>query len=220
MNLKLLGAVALAAACLAAGYALGIGPFRPPLELDHERFYSIKAEIRATPTPIIVFGDSIVRGATLPAALCGYPVVNAGVVGASVGYFQRHAEELLGSTHPAMIILAVGINDASPMAAREFQSSYRKVVASLSRVAPIAVATITPVRDGTGSEGYDATLIPSLNDAIRTTPNTKAVIDLNEPLSAANWTTDGIHLGSAGYDLWTNALIDGISNALGCAKSR
>jgi hypothetical protein len=218
MNLKLLGAIALPAACLAASYLLGRGPFEPELELNHERFYSIKAEIKEKPTSVIVLGDSIVQGAILPNALCGYPVVNAGVVGAAVEYFQHHAAELLGPSHPRLIVLAVGINNASPKAGKQFQSNYRKTVSSLSRVAPVAVATITPVRSGKGSEGYDPTLVPKLNDVIKTTPNATAVIDLNEPLSGANWTTDGIHLGSAGNELWTRAMVDGVGNVLACAK--
>jgi hypothetical protein len=219
MNIKLLGAVALPAACLAASYLLGLGPFEPELELNHERFYSIKAEIKKTPNAVIVFGDSIVQGAVLPNALCGYPVVNAGVVGAAVEYFQHHAAELLGLSRPRLIVLAVGINNASPIAGKQFQSHYREIVSSLSRVAPVAVATITPVRSGTGSEGYDPTMVPKLNDVIKkTTPNAKAVIDLNEPLSGANWTTDGIHLGSAGNELWTRAMVDGVENVLACAK--
>lgn len=207
-----------ATACVVAGYMVAQWPFEPDLELNHERFYSIKALIRKTPNPIIIFGDSIVQGAPLPPTLCGHPIINGGVVGAAVGYFQRHAAELLGSSHPKLTVLAVGINNASPIAGRQFQESYRETVASLSRVAPVAVATITPVRSGTGSVDYDATLIPGFNNAIKATPNTLAVIDLNEPLSGANWTTDGIHLGHAGYDLWTHAMVNGVRNALGCAN--
>ena len=82
----------------------------------------------------------------------------------------------------------------------------------------MAVATITPVRGGKGSEGYDPTLIPTLNDVIKTIPNTKTVIDLNEPLSGADWTTDGIHLGAAGSALWTKAMVDGVRRVLDCTN--
>lgn len=216
MNLKLFGAVALLAACLAASYSFGLFPFEPDLELNHARFYSIKNEIGRTPHAVIVLGDSIVEGATLPDALCGYPIVNAGVVGAGIEYFQRHATELLGPAHPRLIVLAVGINNANPIAEKQFRLNYQKTVASLAGVAPVAVATITPVRSGRGSEGYDATLVPKLNDIIKTTPNAMAVIDLNGPLSGANWTSDGIHLGSAGNELWTKAMVDGVRDILNC----
>src|SRR5512136_3036873 len=35
--------------------------------------------------PIIVLGDSITEASTLPRSLCGHPVVNAGLSGASTG---------------------------------------------------------------------------------------------------------------------------------------
>jgi lysophospholipase L1-like esterase len=44
----------------------------------------------------------------------------------------------------------------------------------------------------------------------------KAVIDLNAPLSGANFTTDGVHLNPAGYELWTSKILNGIEAALGC----
>jgi lysophospholipase L1-like esterase len=47
------------------------------------------------------------------------------------------------------------------------------------------------------------------------TPNIKAVIDLNAPLSGANFTTDGVHLNPAGYALWRSKIFNGIEAALG-----
>jgi lysophospholipase L1-like esterase len=214
---KALGAFVVAlAVVLSTLYARLVWPFESRLELSHERFYAVKAEVSRKPNSVIVFGDSLVEGATLPKSICGYAVVNAGVVGATVRYFEHHASELLDSSHPRLIVLAVGINDASPATGPQFSSRYQKTVALLSRTAPVAVATITPVRRGNGSTLYDGELVPKFNDVIRATPNVKAVIDLNKPLSAANWTTDGIHLGAEGYALWTKAMVEGVSEALGC----
>jgi hypothetical protein len=214
---KPLGAIVIAAAIaiVSVGYAMDL---ESELELSHERFYAIKVEIRQTPDAVIVLGDSIVQGATLPKSICGHALVNAGVVGAAIEYFERHAAELLGLSRPILIVLAVGINNASPKMAKQFRLRYQKTVASLSRVAPVAVATITPVRSGNGSIGYNAKLVPGINDAIKTTPDVRAVIDLNKPLSSANWTTDGIHFGPEGYALWTQTLLEGVSGALGCTK--
>lgn len=214
---KLLGAIVLTAAILFVSVEQAIS-LEADLELSHERFYAIKSEIGQRSDAVIVFGDSIVQGAEFPAAICGHAVVNAGVAGAAVEYFERHAANLLGTSHPKLIVLAVGINNASPRMATQFRLHYQRIVASLSRAAPVAVATITPVRSGNGSIGYAADLVPSLNDAIRKTPKVSAVIDLNTPLAGANWTTDGIHLGPEGYALWTQALLKGVNNVLGCTK--
>lgn len=222
MNRKALGAitVAVATAFIGMSYTIHTGLFEPELELSLERFYTIKADIkRATDDSVIMFGDSIVEGAPLPKLICGHAVINAGVTGAAIGYFERHAAELLGSAHPRLIVLAVGINNASASAAKRFRSHYYETVALLSRVSPVAVATITLVRSGAGSIGYDPALVPSLNAVISATPNVRLVIDVNEPLSSANFTTDGIHLGEAGYSLWMKAMMGGIGQILACART-
>jgi hypothetical protein len=103
-----------------------------------------------------------VEGAPLPKLICGHAVVNAGVTGASIEYFERHAAELLGSSRPRLLVLAVGINNASPTAAKEFQSHYQETVASLSHTAAVVVAIVTPLRNGAGSVGYDTKLVQRL----------------------------------------------------------
>ena len=67
--------------------------------------------------------------------------------------------------------------------------------------------------------GYDANLVPRLNEMIKAAPRIRGVIELNAPLSNANLTTDGIHLATEGYALWMKAMIDGIGKAAGCKIS-
>jgi lysophospholipase L1-like esterase len=212
-------AVALAGGFIAATY-LGWLRSTAGLELSHERFFAVKAEIERTADSFIVLGDSIVEGALLPSTICGHAVVNAGVTGAAVEYFQRHADELLGTARPALIILAVGINDASADRAKRFRSNYEATVANLARRAPVAVATITSVRNGSAASAYDSKLVPRLNGVIATIPQVKTVIDVTTPLSDKNLTADGIHLSAEGYALWTKAIVDGVSAAFGCVPSK
>jgi lysophospholipase L1-like esterase len=199
-----------------------IWPFQ--LELDRERFFAVQAAIRDTPNPVIIFGDSIVQGAALPPKVCGVPLVNAGVRGAGIGYFLRHSAQLLGSSRPKLIVLAVGINNAAAKEGREvdFQNRYEQTVASLASIAPVVAATVTPIKEGhfVSSFGYDPQIVPALNRTILETPNIKAVIGLNAPLSGANFTTDGVHLNSAGYALWKGNILTGIEAALGCVQEQ
>src|SRR5215471_2138561 len=196
-----------------------IWPFQ--LELDRERFFAVQAAIRNAPDdPVIIFGDSIVQGAELPPKVCGLPLVNAGVRGAGIGYVLRHWAQLLGSSHPKLIVLAVGINNAAAKESREvdFQNRYEQAVASLASIAPVVAATVTPIREGyfVSSFGYDPQIVPALNRTILATPNIKAVIDLNAPLSGANFTVDGVHLTPSGYGFWRGKILRGIEAALGC----
>ena len=89
--LTLVGAIAVATKL--------IWPFQ--LELDRERFFAVQAAIRNAPNPVIIFGDSIVQGATLPSKVCGLPLVNAGVRGA--GGADGHAARTRRSSlaHPS-----------------------------------------------------------------------------------------------------------------------
>jgi hypothetical protein len=220
MKFKTIALIFISAALtlVVSGFAMGVWPFASKVELSQKRFLAIKAAIKQTPDSVIIFGDSIVQGAPLPNMICGHMVVNAGVTGAAIEYFNRHAAELLGSSRPRLIVLAVGINNASPTAAKQFQSHYQETVTSLYNAATVLVATITPVRSGAGSAGYDATLVQSLNAVIKATPSATDVIDLNSALSGANWTTDGIHFGPDGYALWTKTMVEGIRGVLGCAN--
>lgn len=197
-----------------------IWPFQ--LELNRERFFAVQASIRKAPNSVIIFGDSIVQGAALPSKVCGLPLVNAGVRGAGIGYFLRHSAQLLGSSRPRLIVLAVGINNAAAKENREvdFHNRYEQVIASLASIAPVVVATVTPIKEGyfVSSFGYEPQIVPALNRTILATPNVKAVVDLNAALSGANFTIDGVHLNAAGYALWTGAVLRGVEAALGCVQ--
>jgi lysophospholipase L1-like esterase len=199
-----------------------IWPFQ--LELDRERFFAVQGAIRSTPNPVIIFGDSIVQGAALPPKVCGLPLVNAGVRGAGIGYYLRHSAQLLGSSRPKLIVLAVGINNAAAKESRQvdFQNRYEQTVASLASIAPVVAATVTPIKEGyfVSSFGYDPQIVPALNRTILATPNVRSVIDLNAPLSGANFTVDGVHLNPAGYALWRRNIVKGIEAALGCAQQQ
>src|SRR5215831_7236547 len=212
--LTLVGAIAVATRL--------IWPIRP--ELDRERFFEVQAAIRDAANPVIILGDSIVQGAALPSKVCGLPLVNAGVRGAGIGYFLRHSAQLLGSSRPKSIVLAVGINNAAAKESREvdFQNRYEHAVASLASIAPVVAATVTPIREGyfVSSFGYDPQIVPALNRTILATPNVRSVIDLNASLSGANFTVDGVHLNPAGYALWRRNIVKGIEAALGCAQQQ
>ena len=194
--------------------------FQP--EHRRERFSAVQAAIQNIPDPVIIFGDSIVEEAALPPRVCGFVLVNAGIGGAGIAYFQRYSAQLLGSSRPKLIVLAVGINDAGPKTKSNFhfQDRYEQTVAFLASRAPIVVATITPIQEGiyVSKLGYNSQIIPALNRVILAVPNTTAVIDLNGPLSGTNFTTDGVHLNKAGYAVWTSAIVNGISAALGCIQ--
>jgi hypothetical protein len=63
----------------------------PSISASHEHFEArlavIRSQLSRVEKPIIVMGDSIVESALLPPSLCGHPIINAGVGGATIGFF-------------------------------------------------------------------------------------------------------------------------------------
>jgi hypothetical protein len=193
----------------------------PGPQADPQRYAVIRTEIdKAGDRPIVVFGDSIVQEAPLPRSLCGHTLINAGVGGATIAYFADHANALLGTTQPKLIVLAVGINDAWRTTRSDvratFDRNYRMVVQRLSALAPVVVATPTGIKDGAFAANYDPQYVAPINHTIRTVPGTAARIDLDMLFAPHNNTSDGIHLNDRGYEIWSKAIIGSIERELNC----
>jgi hypothetical protein len=88
--------------------------------------------------PIVVLGDSIVEGLTLPRSLCGHAIVNAGIGGASTAsHLGSVLKEALAAKRAALIIVSLGTNDAAvPMSVEQYRTNYRGLLAELDALAP------------------------------------------------------------------------------------
>src|SRR5260370_23981496 len=78
------------------------------------RQFVIQSTLERFPDPIVVLGDSIVEGSTLPRSLCSHAIVNAGIGGASTtsGLGTMLAKSL-GDRRAAMVIVSLGTDDAA-----------------------------------------------------------------------------------------------------------
>ncbi len=98
------------------------------------RLFVILAHIRQSrPGGILMVGDSNTEATLLPRTLCGLDVINAGIGGATVGTFQRATDELMTGAKPALVILAIGSNDAwasSHTSPEVFAQQYRYLLRS------------------------------------------------------------------------------------------
>lgn len=178
----------------------------PSPSASHEHFEArlavIRSQLSRAEKPIIVMGDSIVESALLPTSVCGHAVINAGIGGATIGFFTRYAEIIVKGSKPELIVLSVGVNDAG-IPLENFRAAYLSTLQSLS--SPVAVVTITPARRD----------VDSFNKFIRSLDNV-SIIEAKE--LTADMTTDGIHLDRVGYKLWNKAISQGIEAKIGCAK--
>ncbi|MBR1228180.1 MULTISPECIES: hypothetical protein [unclassified Bradyrhizobium] len=180
----------------------------PNPSASHEHFEArlavIRSQISRVQKPIIVMGDSIVETAFLPASICGHPVINAGIGGATIGFFVRYAEAIVNNSGPVLVVMSVGINDAVSHLPEAFRNAYQATLQSLP--ARHIVLAITPAR---------ALNVEPLNDVIREITE-NAAIEL--PGLHEGMTIDGIHLDQSGYAIWNNAVLKGVETALSCSS--
>ena len=80
-----LGLIVLAITLLAVAATLLVRAYNAPAPDEHRRVRQLILyyTLSRVDDPIIVLGDSIVEASTLPTSICGHPIINAGLNGAS-----------------------------------------------------------------------------------------------------------------------------------------
>ena len=154
--------------------------------------------------PIVVLGDSITEMARFPDTIAGHPVVNAGIGGANIAATAARARALLDGVKPALIVVAVGMNDRGSGRVR---SDYTNLLALLRPLAPLLCIGVTPA-DGANAVNAE---IEKAAGAIGL-----RVVDVGLP---AGETVDGVHPTHAGLAVIVPAAVRAIENALKSPES-
>jgi lysophospholipase L1-like esterase len=215
MNATRVALVGLMAACAWAAW-----PRREVMFDTHwaTRQFVIRSTLARFDSPIVVLGDSIVEASTLPRSLCGHAIVNAGIGGTSTASnLGSFLSESLGDKQAALVVVALGTNDAAiPHSLERYRSNYRALLTELAALTPrSAIAAIPPPEVGlveakkvsvAAIDSYNA-ILPELAEEARAT-----FIPL--PAMPERHTLDGIHLNAAGYEVWDKAILGGIESAL------
>jgi lysophospholipase L1-like esterase len=169
--------------------------------------------------PIIVLGDSIVEASALPRSLCGHPIVNAGLSGASTASdLGRWLFGALAGRRAALIAVALGTNDALTQRSRQtFGTSYTTLLAELSKMTPhVVVLAIPPV------EAQGKVTVEARDEAMGTINDYNSMLPELARKSGAGFialpampelhTIDGVHLNAAGYLAWDKAVLQGAAS--------
>lgn len=168
--------------------------------------------------PIIVLGDSIVEASTLPRELCGHPIVNAGLDGASTtSDLGNWLVDVLDGKSASAIVVALGTNDV--LAARglpQFEANYRTLLAQLSKATARVIVLGVPPIDASPRLTIDAQtnalrLIAGYNSALPELAVGDGATFAPLPPMPTPHTIDGVHLNTAGYELWNQAVLQGAS---------
>ena len=168
---------------------------------DHQdvRQFMIRATLAEATTPIVMVGDSITEMARLPDQLCGHTVVNAGIGGATAFDFSFLAPKLLENQHPALIVVALGANDAG-----QIQSEYVNLFSVLKRYAKTIVVPVTTVSE--------------TREQIKTAAKASEVPYFEIPIPSEDDLIDGIHFKGAGYAKWLPAVNAAIASSIRCDR--
>lgn len=168
--------------------------------------------------PIILVGDSIVEASTLPRTLCGHPIVNAGLNGASTASdLGTWLIEALDGKPTAAIVVSLGTNDALTARSKQaFETSYSELLDQLAKLtAHLAVLAIPAIDvQGRVTAELQAAAMRGINDLNAALPALAAKAGatfIALPTMTNPHTIDGVHLNAAGYAAWDEAILQGVS---------
>jgi lysophospholipase L1-like esterase len=214
MNWTRVALIAAVAACAWAAWS------RRPVIDNHGpmRQFIIASTLARFDDAIVVLGDSIVEASTLPRSLCGHAVVNAGIGGATTASnLGAILARSLGAKRAALVVVALGTNDALiPHSLEQFRSNYRALLTELEALTPRRAVAAVPLPEA-GLEGtakLDFALIDSFNAALPGLAEEARATFIALPAMPEHHTLDGVHLNSAGYEVWDRAILSGIESAL------
>ncbi|WP_453968649.1 GDSL-type esterase/lipase family protein [Amorphus sp. MBR-141] len=182
-------------------------PKPPPAFVD--RLAYLRAHL---PTgPIQLIGDSNISRASDVSGLLGPSVANLGVRGASS---ETLLENIDIFTHPAAVrVLMIGTNDIMGGASvATVASRIGEIIDTLAQTAPLIVLSPPPTA---GQYGWANHRMAALSAEITKQCNARcSYLDVRSTLTdsdgfmAAAYTSDGIHLNTAGYTVLAAAISD------------
>jgi hypothetical protein len=205
------------------GLAVGASYLRKNAAVDTHR-YARQAILHFTLSridqPIIIIGDSLTEASMLPPSVCGHPVVNAGLDGASTASdLGTWLIEVLNGRRAAAVLVALGTNDALlKHSTSDFETSYAALLGQLAGVTDhLAVLGIPAVetRGGMTAERQTDAMsrVDALNAMLPALASKGHAAFIPMPSMPAPHTIDGVHLDAAGYAVWTDAVLKGVSGA-------
>jgi GDSL-like Lipase/Acylhydrolase family len=166
---------------------------------------------------VVVVGDSLVESAAFTPALCGLPVINAGLAGARAKYALWVLDEM-SRIHfsPSVLVISVGINDAIAADQRPFAETYPDVVRRARALTnKVFVVTLAPIAaKGNIADMVDRSRLPDIGQTIRQTAQNHSVpiIDVSTlDTHGRPWTEDGVHFNQDGYVRWIGAIESAVS---------
>ena len=165
----------------------------------------------------VFIGDSLVELAKFSATICRLTVINIGQAGARSGDVLWLVDEMSRIRFsPALLVIAVGINDAIAPDREPFAQSYPEIVRRAQALAgKVLVVSLAPIAEsGAVASLVDRSRLPDVRQTIRQTAadfsipmiDVSALATQGSPLSE-----DGVHLNRDGSIQWTSTIETAVS---------
>jgi hypothetical protein len=210
--------------CAAAAFLVWVRRAEVPEEHRQARQLVLHYTLSRIDDPVIVIGDSIVEASTLPRSICGHPIVNAGLNGASTASdLGTWLSLALNGKRAALIVVSLGTNDAlmpAPQSQQSFGDRYGAFLVQLSKSTPrLAMVGIPPVEaQGRMTVEMQTEAMATINSYNSVLPDLAKRYDATFvalPAMPKPHTIDGVHLNSGGYQAWDTAAMQAAAMVCG-----
>jgi lysophospholipase L1-like esterase len=204
------------------GYKLGVTT-KPELSAYYDRIttYHFRMDGNVPDGATLFIGDSITQG--LATSAVANRAVNYGIGSdTTLGVLNRiRGYESLNRADA--VVLAIGVNDLSRRSDEKIVANYEKILGSIPEEIPVVVSAILPVDERVQRVNFENKRISQVNQLLRELAlkyDNVTFSDAGSSLRSSDnnlksdfHVGDGVHLSSAGYQVWIRELRQALNNA-------
>ena len=207
-----------------AGRKLGVTPQKQEIAEHYKGMLSFHVRMDGNvPYQAVVFiGDSSIQGLYADAVAC--PSVSYGIGSDTTVGVLRRLPHYRSLTHASAVVLAIGGNDMKYRDNQAIVQNYRRILQAIPQGVPVVCSAVLPVNETMMTPGgFSNARIRSLNAALQSlcTSDPRCIfldvgsklVDSAGNLSASFQDGDGLHLNSAGNQIWIDELRDAVKKA-------
>ena len=204
------------------GYKLGVSTI-PELSAYYDRIttYHFRMDGNVPDGATLFIGDSITQG--LATSAIANPSVNYGIGSDTTLGVLNRIRKYESLNRADTVVLAIGVNDLSRRSDEKIVTNYKKILDSIPEEIPVVVSAILPVDERVQRVNSENNRISTVNKLLRdlslkydNVTFSDAGSSLRDPennLKSDFHVGDGVHLSSAGYQVWIRELRRALNNA-------
>ncbi|MDY0363066.1 MAG: GDSL-type esterase/lipase family protein [Desulforegulaceae bacterium] len=204
------------------GYKLGVST-TPELSSYYDRIttYHFRMDGNVPDGATLFIGDSITQG--LATSAIANPSVNYGIGSDTTLGVLNRIRKYDSLNRADAVVLAIGLNDLSRRSDEKIVTNYKKILDSISEEIPVVVSAILPVDERVQRVNSENKRISKVNKLLRDlslkydnvtfSDAGVSLRDSDNNLKSDFHVGDGVHLSSAGYQVWIRELRRALNNA-------